>query len=762
MNFIPVKILVPNSTAGMVIGKGGSYIQEIKEKTGAYVQISQKSREFNLLERCIVVAGELDQTRAAVHLILGVIAADPQSASCPNLSYHDIQGPVASVYPTGSPYAIPVIPYLSNPTALPNPPVDVNSPAGAAAAAVASMMAAASASAAFTHGQSSSQGPGFGFFPGNLSSTSDVATLAALVSNPAAGSIILPSMLANAVNGRTSSNSMSSGDIFSATGASSNTPWSNISGQTGFDTGLPDPNAATSVNVSIALAASSFTANKPQDSQSTRTAVSPPVFFPSSSFIPGPLHMSPTGLFGYPALGYGSLPSQQSHHHHLATRGIPLLSETCSSPACSTPSTLPSLLTSPSVAALAALSAAASITAATTVLSSSSSPSSPLTSCTAKSLPVLPNPGTAAAAAVLGLLPYSPPSLSSLTVGPILPAPPQPPSAPTQGTPSQILPNDPMSMSFSNIPSASSLLLSLTTESGGGGGKNLQGLQQQQSSLVLGGSGTVSSPQATGGLPSPSNLLGLHGLQYPGASGSSSSAAALPSNMVNPVGNYVAYRRVLSVPENVVNIILGHQGRSIMDLQLVTGTVIQISQKNIYVSGGQLRNITITGPQGNVQWAANVIEHIIAIEHIKRESSMTSSQQSLPAIESEHFLPTIGLHYPDCQPQVQPPLSSVSTAAACVMNMSQINMPPMIAPVTTTGMITSSTSNNNNNNNIIITGMPFSSTSSSSTTQPSSSCEIGVSRRSCTSSGGDSLLSLQTPSSDSVPVVNVTKRDETS
>lgn len=54
-----MKILVPNSTAGMVIGKGGSYIQEIKEKTGAYVQISQKSREFNLLERCIVVAGKL-------------------------------------------------------------------------------------------------------------------------------------------------------------------------------------------------------------------------------------------------------------------------------------------------------------------------------------------------------------------------------------------------------------------------------------------------------------------------------------------------------------------------------------------------------------------------------------------------------------------------------------------------------------------------------------------------------------------------------
>ncbi|KAM3177828.1 hypothetical protein ACTXT7_003771 [Hymenolepis weldensis] len=51
-----VKILVPNSTAGMIIGKNGSYIQEIKERSEAYVQISQKSREFSLPERCVIVA----------------------------------------------------------------------------------------------------------------------------------------------------------------------------------------------------------------------------------------------------------------------------------------------------------------------------------------------------------------------------------------------------------------------------------------------------------------------------------------------------------------------------------------------------------------------------------------------------------------------------------------------------------------------------------------------------------------------------------
>ncbi|XP_013393521.1 RNA-binding protein Nova-1-like [Lingula anatina] len=100
-----VKILVPNSTAGMIIGKGGVYIRQIKEESGAYVQISQKSKEMNLPERCITVAGEADNDKAAVKMILQKISEDPQSGSCPNISYADISGPVASSNPTGSPFA---------------------------------------------------------------------------------------------------------------------------------------------------------------------------------------------------------------------------------------------------------------------------------------------------------------------------------------------------------------------------------------------------------------------------------------------------------------------------------------------------------------------------------------------------------------------------------------------------------------------------------------------------------------------------------
>nr|CAD7442772.1 unnamed protein product [Timema bartmani] len=100
-----VKILVPNSTAGMIIGKGGNYIKQIKEDSGSYVQISQKARDQTLQERCITVIGEMENNRSACHMILAKVVEDPQSGSCLNVSYADMSGPVANFNPTGSPYA---------------------------------------------------------------------------------------------------------------------------------------------------------------------------------------------------------------------------------------------------------------------------------------------------------------------------------------------------------------------------------------------------------------------------------------------------------------------------------------------------------------------------------------------------------------------------------------------------------------------------------------------------------------------------------
>ncbi|CAG9860510.1 unnamed protein product [Phyllotreta striolata] len=100
-----VKILVPNSTAGMIIGKAGNYIKQIKETSGSYVQISQKAKDISLQERCITVIGEKEQNKQACMMIISKIVEDPQSGTCLNVSYADVSGPVANYNPTGSPFA---------------------------------------------------------------------------------------------------------------------------------------------------------------------------------------------------------------------------------------------------------------------------------------------------------------------------------------------------------------------------------------------------------------------------------------------------------------------------------------------------------------------------------------------------------------------------------------------------------------------------------------------------------------------------------
>lgn len=82
-----IKIIVPNSTAGMIIGKGGNYIKQIKEESGAYVQISQKCTNdsmSSLPERCVTIVGELENIRKACAMILSKIVEDAGSSQASN------------------------------------------------------------------------------------------------------------------------------------------------------------------------------------------------------------------------------------------------------------------------------------------------------------------------------------------------------------------------------------------------------------------------------------------------------------------------------------------------------------------------------------------------------------------------------------------------------------------------------------------------------------------------------------------------------
>ena len=128
-------MVVPNSTAGLIIGKGGSMIKSIMEQSSARVQISQKSEGITLSERVITVSGEVEANKKALSFIVAKVQEDPQSGSCNNLSYAAISGPVANANPTGSPFAEsvaanvaaiaaaskPHIPIVSFPSALPSP-----------------------------------------------------------------------------------------------------------------------------------------------------------------------------------------------------------------------------------------------------------------------------------------------------------------------------------------------------------------------------------------------------------------------------------------------------------------------------------------------------------------------------------------------------------------------------------------------------------------------------------------------------------------
>ncbi|KAM8854575.1 RNA-binding protein Nova-2 isoform 2-T2 [Neosynchiropus ocellatus] len=183
------KLIVPNSTAGLIIGKAGATVKAVMEQSGAWVQLSQKPEGINLQERVVTISGEPEQNRKAVEIIVQKIQEDPQSSSCLNISYSNITGPVANSNPTGSPYA--------NST-------EVMPAAAAAAAATASSLLGQAGLA------------GVGAFPTTMSSlsgndllaiTSALNTLASygyntnslgLGLNPAAASGVLAAVAANA------------------------------------------------------------------------------------------------------------------------------------------------------------------------------------------------------------------------------------------------------------------------------------------------------------------------------------------------------------------------------------------------------------------------------------------------------------------------------------------------------------------------------------------------------------------------------------
>lgn len=82
-----VKIVVPNSTAGLVIGKGGATIKGLQEETKAKIVISGRDEAKVPGERIITISGNLEERiEASRHVILKV-APDSENIANRNLTY---------------------------------------------------------------------------------------------------------------------------------------------------------------------------------------------------------------------------------------------------------------------------------------------------------------------------------------------------------------------------------------------------------------------------------------------------------------------------------------------------------------------------------------------------------------------------------------------------------------------------------------------------------------------------------------------------
>ncbi|GMT11263.1 hypothetical protein PFISCL1PPCAC_2560, partial [Pristionchus fissidentatus] len=93
-----MKLLMPNTSAGMVIGKSGASIKEIREATNCQIQVFPKAgtpEAKTSIERVITVAhDDMPMLMKAVQKVLEKVAADPQHANTTDKEFGGANDPV--------------------------------------------------------------------------------------------------------------------------------------------------------------------------------------------------------------------------------------------------------------------------------------------------------------------------------------------------------------------------------------------------------------------------------------------------------------------------------------------------------------------------------------------------------------------------------------------------------------------------------------------------------------------------------------------
>lgn len=108
---IKLRLIVPNSSCGGIIGKGGATIRSFIEDSQASIKISpQDNNYYGLNDRLVTLMGALDEQMRALELIVSKLAEDPYYSESMNSPF-SYSGVVFSGY-HGVPYAyvLPSVP----------------------------------------------------------------------------------------------------------------------------------------------------------------------------------------------------------------------------------------------------------------------------------------------------------------------------------------------------------------------------------------------------------------------------------------------------------------------------------------------------------------------------------------------------------------------------------------------------------------------------------------------------------------------------
>ncbi|XP_055856500.1 poly(rC)-binding protein 3 isoform X1 [Episyrphus balteatus] len=108
---IPIRLIVPASQCGSLIGKGGSKIKEIRNSTGCSIQVASEMLP-NSTERAVTLSGSAEQiTQCIYQICLVMLESPPKGATIPYRPKPQVSGPVilanGQAYTIQGNYAVP-------------------------------------------------------------------------------------------------------------------------------------------------------------------------------------------------------------------------------------------------------------------------------------------------------------------------------------------------------------------------------------------------------------------------------------------------------------------------------------------------------------------------------------------------------------------------------------------------------------------------------------------------------------------------------